>query len=79
MASSTSTAVPSAQDEDTSLLRAVLGRTSQEVKDYTVKYEDQVKLVQLLGLTVNEPENKPVLDILAMRELRLDANPRQGG
>jgi hypothetical protein len=73
MAASTSTAVPSTQDEDISLLRAVLGRTSQEVKDYTVQYEDKVNLVQQLGLTVNKPENKPGLDILAMRERRLDA------
>ncbi len=73
MAASTSTAVLFAQDEDISLLRAVLGRTSQEVKDYTVQYEDQVNIVQQLGISVNEPENKPALDILAMRERRLDA------
>ena len=73
MAASTSTVVPSAQDEDISLLRAVLGRTSQEVKDYTVQYEDKVNLVHQIGLTVNEPENKVVLDVLAMRERRLDA------
>jgi hypothetical protein len=73
MVASTSTVVPSAQDEDISLLRAVLGRTLQEVKDYTVQFEDRVKLVQQIGLTVNEPENKSVLDVLAMRERRLDA------
>jgi hypothetical protein len=73
MVASTSTVVPSSQDEDISLLRAVLGRTSQEVKDYTVEYEDQVKLVLQIGFTVNEPENKGVLDVLAMREHRLDA------
>ena len=73
MAASTSTAVPSTQDEDISLLRAILGRTSQEVKDYTAQYEDHVNLVHQLGLAVNEPENKPVLDVLAMRERRLDA------
>jgi len=73
MAASTSTVVPSAQDENISLLRALLGRTSQEVKDYTVQYEDHVKLVQPIGLTMNEPENKVVLDVLAMRERRLDA------
>ena len=73
MSASTSTTVPSAQDKDISLLRAILGRTSQEVKDYMVQYEDQVNLVQQLGIAVNEPENKPVLDILAMRERRLDA------
>jgi len=73
MDASTSTVVPSAQDEDISMLRAVLGRTSQEVKDYTVQYEDHVKLVQPIGYTVNEPENKSVLDVLAMRERRLNA------
>ena len=55
MAASTSTVVPSAQDADISLLRAVLGRTSQEVKDYTVHYEDQVKLVDALGTAMNAP------------------------
>ena len=74
MVASTSTAVPSTQDEDISLLRAVIGRTSHEVKDYTVHHEDQINLVHQLGLTANEPENKPVLDVLAMRERRLDAS-----
>ena len=73
MAASTSTVVSSAQDEDISLLRAVLVRTSHKIKDYTVQYEDQVNLVQQIGLTVNELENKAVLDVLAMRERRLDA------
>jgi hypothetical protein len=73
MVASTSTVVPYAQDEDISLLRAILGRTSQEVKDYTVQYEDQVNLVHQIGLTINEPENKSILDVLAMRERRLDA------
>ena len=73
MAASTSTVVPSAQDKDISLLRVVLGRTSDEVKDYTVQYEDQDKLVHQIGMTVNEPENKVVLDVLAMRERRFDA------
>ena len=78
MVASTSTAVLPAQDEDISLLRAILGRTSQEVNEYTVQYEDQVNLVQQLGIAVNEPENKPVLDILAMRERRLDAALARG-
>jgi hypothetical protein len=73
MAASTSTAVLNTQDEDISLLRAVLGRTSQEVKDYTAQYEDQVNIVQQLGTAVNLPENKPAMDILAMRERRLEA------
>ena len=57
MVASTSTVVPYATDEHISLLRAVLGRTSQEVMDYTVQYEDQVKLVEALGTAMNAPEN----------------------
>ena len=73
MAASTSTSVPSSQDEDISLLRAVLGRTSQEFKDYTLHYEDQVKLVEALGTAVNAPEKRATLDVLAMKERRLDS------
>ena len=73
IAPSTSTAVPYAQDEDSSLLRAILGRTTQEVKDYTAQFEDQCKIDESLGTALNAPENKSVLDILAMRERRLDA------
>jgi hypothetical protein len=73
MAASTSTSVPSTQDEDISLLRAILDRTSQEVKDYTVHYEDQVKLVEALGTAINAPENKVALDVLAMKGRRLEA------
>ena len=73
MDASTSTVVPYAKNEDISLLRAVLGRTSQEVKDYTVQYEDQVNIVHHIGIIVNEPENKAFFDVLAKRERRLDA------
>ena len=72
MAASTSTAVKFEQEEDSLLPRAVLIRITQEVKDYTTQYEDQSKLVNALGTTMNAPENKSVLDILAMRERRLD-------
>ncbi len=54
-------------------MRALLDRATQEVKDYTVQYEDQVKLVNALGSDMNAPENKVVLDVLAMRERRMDA------
>ena len=74
MVASTSTTVPSAQDDDISLLRAILiGRKSQEVKNYTVQYEDQVKLVEALGTAMKAPENRATLDVLAMKERRLDA------
>ena len=73
MAASTSTGVPSTQDEDISLLRAVLGRTSREVKDYTVQYEEQAKVVEALGAAVNTPEHAAAIDVLVMRERRLDS------
>ena len=38
MAASTSTAVPSAQDEDDSRLRAVVDRITKEVKDSTISW-----------------------------------------
>ena len=73
MVATTSTAVPSAQDEDGARLRAVVDRTAKEVKDYTSQHDYQQKLVEVLGATLNAPENKNVLDILALRERRLDA------
>ena len=73
MVASTSTAVPSTQNEDGSLQRAVLGRTTHEVKDYNAQLEDQCKITESLGTAFNAPENKSVLDILEMRERRLDA------
>ena len=73
MAASTSTAGASALIDDGSRLRAVVDRTAKEVKDYTSQFEDQYKLVEALGTAVNLPENKGVLDILAVKERRLDA------
>ena len=64
---STSTVVPSAQEEDGLLLRAVVVRTTQEVKDYTTQYEDHCKLDDAIGTALNTPENKSVVDILATR------------
>ena len=73
MATLTSTAVPYAQEEDGSLLRAVVSRTTKDVKDSTTMCEDQCELVDALGIALNDPENKSVLDIHAMRERRLEA------
>jgi hypothetical protein len=72
MAALTSTAVQCELEEDCVLLRAVLIRATQEVKEYMTQYEDQYKLVNALGTAMNASENKSVLDILAMRECRLD-------
>jgi len=69
MAASTSTAVQFEQEEDGVLLRAVLIQATQEFKDYKTKHEDQ----STLNMVITAPENKSVLDILAMRECRLDA------
>ena len=41
MATTSSTAVPFAQGQDVIRLRAAVDRSSQEIKDYTVEYEDQ--------------------------------------
>ncbi len=69
MATSTSTTVL----DDGSRLRAVVDRSTQEVKDYTLPYEDQYHLVEALGVSKNKPENKNVLDILTPREGCRDA------
>ncbi len=66
-------AAPFAQDEDGSRVRAVVDRTTQEVKVHTSQYEDRCKLVEALGTAMNAPENKSVLDILASSKRRLDA------
>jgi hypothetical protein len=73
MVALTSTTVPLAQDEDGSRLRAMVDRIAKEVNYYTSQYEDQCQLVEALGTTLNAPENKSVLDILTLRERRLDA------
>ena len=69
-----STAMNFAVSKDVSRLRTVVDRSTKEVKDYTSKYEDQYKLVEALGIDRNKPENKSVLDILTLRESRLDAS-----
>ncbi len=73
MAASTSTAVPFAPKENGLLLLAVVIRATLEVKDYTTQFEDQCNFVDDMGTNVNDLENTSVLDVLAMRERRLDA------
>jgi hypothetical protein len=66
MDASTSMAVPSTQNENGSLLCAVLGRTTEEVKDYTAQFEDKCKIVEPLDTALDAPESKSVLDIHAV-------------
>ena len=72
MAASTSTAVPLVVFDDISRLSAVVDRITKDVEDYSSQYEDQYKVVEALGNDRNKPENKNVLDILALRLSRLD-------
>ncbi len=44
-----SPAVPFAQGQDVSRLRAAVDRVAQEIKDYTQEYEDHRALVQALS------------------------------
>ncbi len=55
MAASTSTAVLDAVRNDVSRLRAVVDRSTTEVKDYTLQYENHYKLVEALGTNRNKP------------------------
>ncbi len=74
MTTSTSTAVPIAQGQDVARLRVVVDRSTKEVKDYAAQYEDQRVIVEALGTAAQaDPANKPKLDILVLRERRLDA------
>ena len=54
-------------------LRVVVDRTTTEVNDYTVQYEERRKVVEALGATQSAPKNKRALDVLELRERRLDA------
>jgi hypothetical protein len=75
MATSSSTAVPFAQGQDVAKLRAVVDMSTKEVKDYAVAYEDQHVIVEALDTVAHaDPANKPKLDILVLRERRLEAN-----
>jgi len=64
--------VPFAPGEDASRLRLVVDRTTKEVEDFNSHYEDQRKLDATLGTEHSKPENKPALDVLEIRERRLD-------
>ncbi len=61
------------QSEDALRLRAVVVRFATEIKDYTLQYEEQRNIVEALGTAKSSPENKSALDILELRERRLDA------
>jgi hypothetical protein len=65
-------AIPFAQGEDVLMMRAVVHRTKKEVEDYFLHYKDQRRLVASLGTEQSKPENKPALEVLEMKELRLD-------
>jgi hypothetical protein len=74
MATSTSSAVPFAQDQDVARLPAVVDMSTKEVKDYAAEYEDQRDIVEALNIVAQtDPVNKPKLDIQGVRERRLDA------
>ena len=69
-----SSVVPFAQGQDVSRLRAAMDMSAQEIKDYTQEYEDQRALVQALSAAEQaEPGNESKLDILVVREGRLEA------
>jgi hypothetical protein len=73
MAYSTSTAAPFAQGQDVSRLRAVVDRSTKEVKEYAEQYEDQRVIVEALDIVAQaDPANKQKLDILELRERRLE-------
>ena len=74
MATTSSTAVPFAQGQDVIRLRAAVDRSSQEIKDYTVEYEDQRAKVDALNAAERaDPTNAHLFNILTVREGRLDA------
>jgi hypothetical protein len=69
-----STAVPFAQGHDVSRLRAAVDMSAQEIKDYTQEYEDERAIVEALSAAqLAELVNKPEIDILGVRERRLEA------
>ena len=71
---SSSTAVPFAQGQDVSRLRAAVDKSSQETNDYLQEYEDHRAIVEALSAAEQaKPGNKSKIDILGMRERRLKA------
>ncbi len=74
MATTSSTAVPFAQGQDVIRLRAAVDMSSQEIKDYTREYEDHRTIVDALDAAERaDPKNTHLFNILAVREVRLDA------
>jgi len=72
MSSITASMVSFAQSQDADRLRAVVDRTATEVKDYTLQYEEPRNIVEALGTAKSAHESKGFLDILELRERRLD-------
>ena len=73
MNASTPTSVPLGLDQLGLMLKDRGDRSTAEVKDYTVQYEDQLHIVEALGDARTEPENRAIVDLLNLRESRLDA------
>jgi hypothetical protein len=74
MATSTAPATSFAQGQDVSRLRAIVDRSSKDVKDYATQYEDQRAIVESLSTEAQaDPVNKPSLDIREVRERRIKA------
>ncbi len=66
--------MPFVQGQDVSRLPAAVDMSSQEIKDYTQEYENQRAIVEALSASEQaEPRNKPKIDILGVRERRLEA------
>ncbi len=55
------------------MLIAIIARAFEEIKDYTVRYEDQRKIVDVLGDAAIAPENQGHRDLRQRCEERLDA------
>jgi hypothetical protein len=73
MDTSTSTAVTFAQGQDDAWIRVVVDRTTREVKDYVVIYKDQRQVVEALDAAQFDSTNKSSLEVLDIRERRLEA------
>jgi hypothetical protein len=61
-----------AQGQDAERLRTVVDRTTTEVKDYTIQYEDQRKIIKAFVSVQSATENKSTLDVVELGERRLD-------
>ncbi len=74
MTTTNTSAVPFAQGQDVVRLRAAVNKASHDIKDYTKEYEDPRAIVEALSTAEQaEPGNKALIDILLMREKKLEA------